>query len=245
MTATEAYVSQNRPDVITDKTLKQKRMQAECMHDVSLLLETIFSDQESTVKLILDRLYDIGVDDFIDQKISLRPLNRVTKAIAPRVKPVFRMAGFIWFKKNCPALVTNWLYRKVASGQRLPQLLQDLKEFEEAELEQLAQLSPTTTQQRPALSTVSRPADRMIIDQSNQEICRLRSQVQFLLSALVGTVMLLGSTTLWLMRDSMPLLPSADSSTMTCSRGASCSETAEPSSTVMTTGSPDDSSAAP
>jgi len=222
-------------------------MQAECMHDVALLLEAIFRDQEPMVKLILDRLYDIGSADVIDQKLTLRPLNRVTKAIAPRMKPLFRVVGFIWFRQKCPALVTNWLYKKVTSGQLLPQLMQDIQaeDIKLEQLEQLEQAPPTDSHQWSALPATVRSADHMRMEQSSQEIRRLRSQVQFLLSALVGTVMILGSTTLWLMRDSMPLLPSADSSRTACRSGASCLEPEQSSRTIVTTGSPQGSSTAP
>ncbi|MEO0407536.1 MAG: hypothetical protein AAF289_09320 [Cyanobacteria bacterium P01_A01_bin.135] len=209
---------------LPDLSLQQKRMRAERMHDVSLLLEEVFRAEESTIKLILDRLYDVGSLHVIDQKLSNRFLNRTTKAIAPRIKPVFKVVGFIWFRKKCPDLVTNWLYKKVTAGQLLPQLMQELEELEEAEIALLSEGKvPLSLAALPSRS-VRQPAPPAMLAQSDQEIRRLRSQVQFLMGALVCTVMLLGSATLWLMRDSMPLLPSADSAATAC-LGDNCLET--------------------
>ncbi|MGF1537933.1 MAG: hypothetical protein ACFB4J_15825 [Elainellaceae cyanobacterium] len=198
------------------------------MHEVALLLENLFLTEASTVKQILDRLYDIGSVHIIDQKVSPRPLKRLSKAIAPGAKPVFRVVAFIWFRKNCPELITNWLYKKVTMGQSLPALLE---EIEEAELEQLIQ-TDLARDRRPSALPAMRQNGALRSEQSasvpaSPEIHKLRSQVQFLLGALVGTVILLGSTTLWLMRDSMPLLlRPAGPSTTACTRPADCQEAA-------------------
>ncbi len=194
-------VDQNRPDKAANNSLKQKRIEAERMRDVLLLLEDLFRAQESTIKLIFDRLYDVGSVHLIDQKLSSRLLNRLTRAIAPGAKPVFRIVGYLWFRNKCPKLIANWLYKKVASGQSLPTLIQEL---EEAELIALTQVSSPPLP--PVLQPARQQSDLVVVAQSSQEIRKLRSQVQFLLGALAGTVMLLGSTTLWLMRDSTPLL---------------------------------------
>lgn len=195
------------------------------MHDVSLLLEDVFRAEEPTIKLILDRLYDVGSLHLIDQKLSNRLLNRTTKAIAPHAKPVFRTVAFIWFRKKCPTLVTNWLYKKLTAGELLPPLLEELEALEALEeAGEFAVVPPGKTVPLPVAlpnRSFKSLSDRqtgspLILDQSDQEIRKLRSQVQFLLGALVCSVMLLGSATLWLMRDTMPLLPSADSATTAC-----------------------------
>lgn len=201
------------------------------MHEVSLLLENLFLAEEQTIKQILDRLYDIGSVNIIDHKVSLRPLRRFSKAIAPGAKPIFRVVAFIWFRKNCPDLITTWLYKKVALGQSLPALLQEIKDADAEQLVQIALTKDVTQDWPPSVLQAQRQNGRLpgklIPELANPEIHRLRSQVQFLLGALVGTVILLGSTTLWLMRDSAPLLlEPAGSSTTACTGYADCYEAA-------------------
>ncbi|MEH1766992.1 MAG: hypothetical protein V7K76_21365 [Nostoc sp.] len=96
------------------ENLTEKYMEAERMHDVLLLLQNLINSEEATVKLILDCLYDVGSVNLINQKLRLKPLNRVMKLIARMSKPVFRTIALNWFKKNCPQLITNWLHTQVA-----------------------------------------------------------------------------------------------------------------------------------
>jgi len=91
----------------------EKQIEAERMHDVLLLLQNLSNDQEATIKLIIDCLYDAGAVNLIDQKIQFRPLNRMTKSIARISKPIFRNIAWYWFKRNCPQLIVNWLLTKI------------------------------------------------------------------------------------------------------------------------------------
>jgi hypothetical protein len=95
------------------KLLEEQRMQEERMHDVSLLLQHLVEREETTVKMILDCLYDVGSVNLINKKVPVKPLNYLMKAIASLSKPAFRIVALHWFKKNCPALITKWLYSKV------------------------------------------------------------------------------------------------------------------------------------
>jgi hypothetical protein len=92
----------------------EKQIEAERMRDVLILLQNLSNDQEATVKLILDCLYDVGAVNLINQKIRCRPLNRMTKSVARISKPAFRAIGWYWFKQNCPQLIANWLHAKIA-----------------------------------------------------------------------------------------------------------------------------------
>jgi len=83
------------------------------MRDVLLLLEHLVEQEGATVELILDCLYDIYMVQKVNQKVGFRPLNRCLKAIAYMPKPIFKVVGYRWFKKNAPALIVNWLYRKI------------------------------------------------------------------------------------------------------------------------------------
>lgn len=93
--------------------VREKQMEAERMHDVLLLLQNLSNDQEATIKLIVDCLYDAGAVNLINQKVRFRPLNRMTKSVARISKPVFRQIAWYWFKQNCPQLIVNWLLTKI------------------------------------------------------------------------------------------------------------------------------------
>jgi hypothetical protein len=74
----------------------------------------MFLREETTVKLVLECLYDIGAVNLINKKVRRRPLNLVMKAIARLSKPIFRIVAWRWFMKNCPTLLVNWLHGKVS-----------------------------------------------------------------------------------------------------------------------------------
>jgi hypothetical protein len=91
----------------------QSRMEAERIREVLILLESLTVREEETIKLIIDRLYDIGYANLIDRKVSWRLFNSIAKSIARMSKPVFRIFAWRWFKNNCPQLIANWLHSKV------------------------------------------------------------------------------------------------------------------------------------
>ncbi|HEY9798934.1 MAG TPA: hypothetical protein V6D25_01140 [Leptolyngbyaceae cyanobacterium] len=94
--------------------LARKQFEEQRMRDVRLLLLNLSENEEATIKLVLDCLYDIGAVNFINQKFRYRPFNRVMKSIAGMSKPIFRIYAWHWFRKNCPQLIANWLYTQVA-----------------------------------------------------------------------------------------------------------------------------------
>ncbi|AFZ23550.1 hypothetical protein Cylst_1255 [Cylindrospermum stagnale PCC 7417] len=93
--------------------LAPRPIEAERMRDVQLLLQNLINNEEATVKLILDCLYDVGSVNLINQKLRLGVLNRMMKLITQMSKPIFRVFAWYWFKKNCPQLITDWLLSKV------------------------------------------------------------------------------------------------------------------------------------
>lgn len=95
------------------KLLEEQRLKEERMHDVLLLLQHLVEREETTVKMILDCLYDVGSINLIDKKVRMKPANRLMKGIATLSKPAFRIVALRWFKANCPQLITKWLYTKV------------------------------------------------------------------------------------------------------------------------------------
>jgi hypothetical protein len=103
----------SQPIINIPATSEQSRMEAERMQEVSILLTSLTIREEATIKLIIDRLYDIGYVNAIDRKVRSRSLNSIAKLIAKTSKPIAVIFAWRWFKKNCPQLIVNWLYRKV------------------------------------------------------------------------------------------------------------------------------------
>lgn len=147
------------------------------MQDVRLLLEHLSRSQETTIKLIIDCLYDVGAVNLINQKIQPRSLNRLSKSVASISKPAFRIIAYQWFKKNCPELITNWLHKKVSFGGK-PTTLDKLNA-------QVVEVLPPSAPSEPPLIV-------------SQEMKRLRAQVRILAGMLVGAIALFGGATLWL-----------------------------------------------
>jgi hypothetical protein len=157
--------------VNTPETLAEQIIEAQRMRDVLLLLQNLINSEEATIKLILDCLYDVGSVNLINQKLRIKPLNRVMKLIARMSKPVFRTLALNWFKKNCPQLITDWLHSKVTfkSSENIPQQVA----VEVAELQPYP-LPPT--------------------ENISQEIKNLRSQVRWLAGISIIAIAVLAVT---------------------------------------------------
>lgn len=84
------------------------------MQDVLVLLQHLTENEETTIKLIIECLYDVGAVNFINKKVQNDSINQFTKTLAGMSKPIAKRYGYYWFKKNCPELIVNWLTRKVA-----------------------------------------------------------------------------------------------------------------------------------
>jgi hypothetical protein len=97
-----------------ENVIKEELIKEERMRDVLLLLQNLTEREEATIKLILDCLYDVGAVNLINNKVTFQPLNKFLKSIANKPKGIFRFLGFIWFKRNCPLLITNWLFSQVS-----------------------------------------------------------------------------------------------------------------------------------
>ncbi len=106
-------VKLSKKDRIQQERIKEEIIKEERMQDVLLLLQHLVEREEVTVKLILDCLYDVASVNLVNKKFQTRPVNRFMKFVLSRSKPVFKIVALKWFKKNCPALITNWLQSKV------------------------------------------------------------------------------------------------------------------------------------
>ncbi|MGF1457705.1 MAG: hypothetical protein ACFBSG_01625 [Leptolyngbyaceae cyanobacterium] len=94
----------------------QKELQL--MQDTHLLLRNMAEREKATLKTILDGLYEVGSARLINKEVSISALRGPLKKIAHFSKPVFRLFAWRWVKRNCPELVTNWLYTQARFGER-------------------------------------------------------------------------------------------------------------------------------
>jgi hypothetical protein len=91
----------------------ESQIELERMQDVFVLLDNLSRREEATVKAILDCLYEVGANRLISQRVNVKALHGPLKNIARMSKPIFRLFALRWFKKNCPRLITRWLFNQV------------------------------------------------------------------------------------------------------------------------------------
>lgn len=88
--------------------------------DVQLLMTQLLKNEETTIKLILERLYDTGTGNWIDQKVRFRPAQGGLKFVARCAKPAGRYFGYRWLVEKTPRLITGWLFKQVAFKPKKP-----------------------------------------------------------------------------------------------------------------------------
>ena len=156
--------SDNQSNKLIVYTIKEK-LYLDSKHDILLLLQHLAQSQETTVKLILGRLYDVGADNLITQKIPSLLLKRILKSATKIPKSAFIILAYYWFKKNCPQLITDWLLDQVSFTQK-----------EEA------------TQETIAVSPNSVEAEQLKIKQLNSQVQVLTRMVIVLIGILGGGI---------------------------------------------------------
>ncbi|WP_414545216.1 hypothetical protein [Nostoc sp. CCY0012] len=168
----------NHPGEISSSFSKielEKQKEGERIRDVNLLLTSLITREETTVKLILDCLYDVGSINLINHKFRSRTLNTTLKLISHTSKPVFKILAWRWVKKNCPQLITNWLQSKVTFKSPTMPNTQLVTENPDLNLNYLA------------------PPQYQL-----QEVKHLRSQVKLLTGLLAGILAVFGGSFVWL-----------------------------------------------
>ncbi len=98
---------------LEEKRMKEDLMEQEKMREIHLLLENLFKREETTVKMVLACLYDVGSINLINKKVQNRSLNGLMKYVANLSKPLFLIVALRWFHKNVPNKLTNWLMSQV------------------------------------------------------------------------------------------------------------------------------------
>jgi hypothetical protein len=163
------------------KVLAENNKEEELMHEVFLIIEYLTNKEEATVKIIFDRLYDVGSVHLINKKFRSRPVKKVLKFIARMSKPAFRIFAWHWVKKNCPLLITNWLHQQVTFSNQIVQNAEMIIE-----------------QKLPPANSVSE------LDSQSREVKFLRSQVKLLTSVLIGVVTVFIGSLMWLSHNLTP-----------------------------------------
>ncbi|OSO93014.1 hypothetical protein B7O87_06025 [Cylindrospermopsis raciborskii CENA303] len=162
------------------KLSTEAQLEKKLMQDVLILLSSMFEREESTVKLILNCLYDVGATNLINQKFRYGTLNKTLKWISKRSKPAFRLVAWQWFRKNCPQLITDWLYGQIEFKPVSPK--------------------PTPSSRVEVITNTNKSLLPMTEDQMYEvkyEVRQLRSQVKLLRGILVGLATLLTASFMW------------------------------------------------
>ncbi len=171
----------NKPDKSSahiTHIIVEKQKEAELMHDVLLLLQNLISREVTTIKLVLDSLYDVGSTNLINHKFRSRTLNRGLKLISRTSKPVFRILAWRWFQKNGSQLITKWLQSQVT--------------FKSTEQPKAAKAELVLENPEINLNYPPKPQYQL------HEVKHLRSQVTLLTGILAGVVTVFGGSFVWL-----------------------------------------------
>jgi hypothetical protein len=143
------------------------------MQDVQLLLETMFERENSTLKLVLDRLYEIGAINLVNQRVPNPCLNQIARWITRCSRPVGKLLIMRWFKRNCPQLISRWLYSQV-----------------KFESKQVASRSTGSTHLNKAVSSAE-------VESYRRQVQQLNSRVRLLTILLIGVTFTLGGSLAW------------------------------------------------
>jgi hypothetical protein len=146
------------------------------MQDTHLLLTNLAEREKATVRAILDGLYEVGSMHMINHKVSVKVLRGPLKGIASFSKPVFQLFAWRWFKRNCPELITNWLYRQVRFDEKALLIEAADHEATSIEVESLRELPPPVVESLPESQQSLSP----IIEKQAAEIMALRSRITWL-----------------------------------------------------------------
>ncbi len=147
----------------TTKLAKDAEMEADRMEDVVLLLRRLAEHDETTVRLLMDCLYDVGSVHWANQHLPNPMLNQLMRGVARMSKPVFRVFAVKWFQKNCPQMIADWLYTVVT-------------------------FQPQTNSEVPPETIVVIQQ----LEASQRQVKALQTKVKCLASVTVGLVLILG-----------------------------------------------------
>lgn len=151
---------------------KMSEQEEQQIQEILLILEQLVQREDATVRFILERLYDIGTLNLLQKKLNAHPLTRLIKPVRRASRGTFRRVGTWWFQKYCPQLITDWLYSLVA-------------------------FDPPEEEEKPPTIIVESPY-ALPPAELTREVSRLRSQTRWLMTIMVGAIVLFGSSFFWI-----------------------------------------------
>ena len=171
--------------LIQQSKKSEKEKEEQLINEVRLLLKTLIYQEEIILKEIINRLYDVGSINLINQKFNFGTFNKTLKFMTKMSKPAVKMLAWQWAKKKSPDLITNWLQSKVT-----------FIRVQETRVELMAEdesLSSASIPQLPQESQIELPAAAL-----RYQVKRLHLQMKLLTGILVATVTLFGGSLIWL-----------------------------------------------
>lgn len=168
---------QDRPPYSLQPLASLSQAEVERVEEVMRLLENLFQREEATAQYILDCLYDVGSVRLIDQRVPIQALRWPLKSIARLSKPVFRVFALRWLKRNCPWLITRWLFNLLRFDG--PPLI------DTEEVAQVIDVAPLPAALPPHIETP-------LLERQAAEINALRGRVGWLTAAVVLLLVLGG-----------------------------------------------------
>ncbi|MEY3298530.1 MAG: hypothetical protein RLZZ597_1790 [Cyanobacteriota bacterium] len=166
----------NRPTPSLLPLASLTQTELERVEEVMRLLENLLQREEATAKSILDCLYDVGSVRIIEQRVPLQILQWPLKGIARLSKPVFRVFALRWFRRNCPWLITRWLF--------------NLLRFDGPPLIPVDEAPAQVIDVAPIPEALPPRIEAPLLDRQAAEINDLRSKVSWLTAAVVFLVVL-------------------------------------------------------
>ncbi len=155
---------------------KASQAELERIEEVLALLDKLFQREEAVAKSIIDCLYDVGSVRLIEQRVSIELLRWPLKGIARVSKPLFRIFALRWARKNCPWLITRWLFNQVKfGGAPLPI---------GADMPAVIEVAPVSGALPPPMAP--------LLERQAAEINALRGRVGWLTAMVVGLILLVG-----------------------------------------------------
>lgn len=164
-----------RPPAPEMSEAEQRKVQ-----EIQLVLEQLVQREATTVRFIMERLYDVGLINVMNKKVKGHPLGHLVKPLSRASRGSFRYVGTRWFQAQGPKLITDWLYtlvnlepKKRQANSKQPDVAVEYLDYSEYPM-------------------VLPPAEL------EQEVAQLRSQMRWFQVAMVGAIALLGSSFFWL-----------------------------------------------
>ena len=148
------------------------------VQEITLILQHLIERETVTVRLILDRLYEIATANMMHHHVRWRSLHPPLNQIAHLSQPLFRRVGIYWFNHKGADLIADWLHSLVRFEPKSEPETQTFEAYEVTNVD-VKRLPPSVITQHP-------------------QVQQLRSQVRLLAVCLIGGMAVVSSSVFWL-----------------------------------------------